>query len=185
MNDGEIVDLYWSRNERAVEETAKKYGNYCYSVAYNILSNHEDSEESVNDTYIEAWNSMPPHKPLVLSAFLGKITRCIAIDRWRSNRADKRGGGVTDCVLEELEECIPNESDAQVHLEQKMLAQAINHFLGTLSPSDRKVFVRRYFYMDSVEAVCRKFGYSESKVKSILFRSREKLRIYLEKEGFR
>ena len=96
MNDTEIVELYWKRKECAVEQTAKKYGNYCYAIAYNILSNHEDSEESVNDTYIEAWNAMPPHRPLILSSFLGKITRRIAIDKWRSDHAQKRGGGELD-----------------------------------------------------------------------------------------
>ena len=93
MHDTEIVDLYWERNERAVEETAKKYGSYCYSIAYNVLSNHEDSEESVNDTYIEAWHAIPPHRPRVLSSFLGKITRRLAIDKWRNGHAKKRGGG--------------------------------------------------------------------------------------------
>ena len=102
MDDLEIVNLYWKRNERALEETAKKYGKYCYSIAYNLLSNHEDSEESVNDTYIEAWNAIPPHKPSVLSTFLGKITRRIAIDKWRCDHAEKRGGGEVPVVLEEL-----------------------------------------------------------------------------------
>ena len=184
MNDTEIVDLYWKREERAVEETEKKYGGYCYSIAYNILSNHEDSEESVNDTYIEAWNSIPPHRPLMLSSFLGKITRRIAIDKWRSGHAQKRGGGEASCVLEELEECLFYENSAEQHLEKQMLSQAINEFLGTLSQTERKIFIRRYFYMDSVESVCKRFGYSESKVKSLLFRVRGNLRIYLQKEGF-
>ncbi len=184
MNDTEIVDLYWKREERAVEETEKKYGGYCYSIAYNVLSNHEDSEESVNDTYIEAWNSIPPHRPLILSSFLGKITRRIAIDKWRSGHAQKRGGGEMSCVLEELEECLFYEDSAEQHLEKQMLSQAINEFLGTLSETERRVFVRRYFYMDSVESVCKRFGYSESKVKSLLFRIRGNLRIYLQKEGF-
>lgn len=183
MNDTEIVDLYWKREERAVEETARKYGGYCYSIAYGILSNHEDSEESVNDTYIEAWSAIPPHRPLLLSSFLGKITRRIAIDKWRSDHAQKRGGGEIAGVLDELKECVAYEDSAERHLEKQMLAQAINDFLGTLSAAERKVFVCRYFYMNSVETVCKKFGYSESKVKSILFRLREKLRIYLQKEG--
>ncbi len=184
MNDTEIVDLYWKRKERAVEETAKKYGKYCYSIAYNILSNHEDSEESVNDTYIEAWNAIPPHRPLILSSFLGKITRRIAIDKWRNDHAQKRGGGEISGVLDELEECIAYEDSAERHLEKHMLAQAINDFLQTLSGQERKVFICRYFYMESVESVCKRFGYSESKVKSILFRTRDKLRIYLHEEGF-
>ena len=183
MEDAEIVNLYWKRDECAVEETAKKYGGYCYSIAYRILSNHEDSEESVNDTYIEAWNAIPPHRPLVLSSFLGKITRRIAIDKWRSDHAQKRGGGEISGVLDELSECIAYEDTAERHLEKQMLAQAINDFIGTLSAAERKIFVCRYFYMDSVESVCKQSGYSESKVKSILFRIREKLRIYLQKEG--
>ena len=184
MNDTEIVELYWSRKERAVEETAKKYGSYCYAIAYNILSNREDSEESVNDTYIEAWNAMPPHRPLILSSFLGKITRRLAIDKWRSEHAQKRGGGELTDVLDELAECVAYEDSAERHLEKQMLSQAINDFLRTLSETERKIFVCRYFYMESVEAVCKRFGYSVSKVKSTLFRVREKLRIYLQKEGF-
>ncbi len=183
MEDTEIVNLYWKREERAVEETAKKYGNYCYSIAYNILSNHEDSEESVNDTYVETWNAIPPHRPMILSSFLGKITRRIAIDKWRSDHAQKRGGGEISSVLDELEECVAYEDSAERHLEKQMLAQAINDFLGTLSGTERKIFVRRYFYMDPVESVCKRFGYSESKVKSVLFRIREKLRTYLRREG--
>ncbi|MBE6664797.1 MAG: sigma-70 family RNA polymerase sigma factor [Ruminococcaceae bacterium] len=184
MEDKEIVALFWKRDENAVEETAKKYGNYCYSIAYQILENHEDSEESVNDTYIDAWNSIPPHKPSVLSAFLGKITRRIAIDRWRNRRAEKRGGGEPLLVLDELRECIATDSDVETNLERKVLVQTVNAFLGTLSATERKMFVCRYFYMDSVESVCKQFGFSESKVKSMLFRTREKLRIYLQKEGF-
>lgn len=185
MNDTEIVDLYWKREERAIEETSKKYGSYCYAIAYNILANHEDSEESVNDTYIEAWNAIPPNRPQALAAFLGKLTRRLAIDRWRSRNAKKRGGGEVACVLEELEECILQENSTEQHLEKQMLAEAINHFLGQLSATERKIFVCRYFYMESVESVCKRFGYSESKVKSTLFRTREKLRVYLQKEGFR
>ena len=183
MNDTEIVNLYWKREERAIEETAKKYGAYCYAIAYNILSNHEDSEESVNDTYIETWNAIPPHRPMVLSSFLGKITRRLAIDKWRSDHAQKRGGGELTCVLDELTECIAYEDSAERHLEKQMLAQAINDFLATLNETERKIFVCRYFYVNSVETVCKRFGYSESKVKSVLFRVRERLRVYLQKEG--
>ena len=184
MEDQEIVSLYWKRNERAIDETEKKYGKYCYSIAYRILENHEDSEESVNDTYIDAWNSIPPHKPKLLSAFLGKITRRIAIDKWRNSHAEKRGGGECALALDELKECITSENSVETDLEKKQLAQAVNDFLRTLSLAERRIFICRYFYMDSVESVCKKFGFSESKVKSVLFRTREKLRIYLQKEGF-
>lgn len=184
MEDQEIVELFWNRDENAIDETAKKYGNFCYSIAYKILSNHEDSEESVNDTYVDAWNSIPPHKPSVFSAFLGKITRRIAIDKWRINRAEKRGGGEPSLVWDELGECITSENDIETELEKKRLAQTINSFLEILSPVERKVFVCRYFYMDSIEAISKKFIFSEGKVKSMLFRIREKLRDYLMKEGF-
>lgn len=184
MHDTEIVDLYWERNERAVEETAKKYGSYCYSIAYNVLSNHEDSEESVNDTYIEAWHAIPPHRPRVLSSFLGKITRRLAIDKWRNGHAKKRGGGELASVLEELEECALYSDSTEEHFDQQMLSRAINDFLGRLPAQERRVFVCHYFYIDSVDSICKQFGYSESKVKSMLFRTREKLRIYLQEEGF-
>lgn len=184
MEDQEIVSLYWNRHERAIEETEKKYGKYCYSIAYRILENHEDSEESVNDTYIDAWNSIPPHKPNMLSTFLGKITRRIAIDKWRISHAEKRGCGECALVLDELEECITAENSVETELEKKQLTEAVNGFLQTLSLTERRIFICRYFYMDSVESVCKKFGFSESKVKSMLFRAREKLRVYLRKEGF-
>ena len=184
MEDCQIVELFWKRDEKAVKETASKYGNYCYSIAYRILSNHEDSEESVNDTYIDAWNSIPPHRPLLLSAFLGKITRRIAIDRWRINRAEKRGGGEPSLVLDELEECVTGENDIETELNREQLAQTVNAFMKTLSAAEQQVFVCRYFYMDPLESICKKFGFSESKVKSMLFRTREKLRVYLQKEGF-
>ena len=184
MEDQEIVELFWRRDESAIDETAKKYGNFCYSIAYKILSNHEDSEESVNDTYVDAWNSIPPHRPVIFSAFLGKITRRIAIDKWRTDRAEKRGGGEPSLVWDELSECITSENDIETELEKKRLVQAINVFLSTLSATERKVFICRYFYMDSVESIRKKFVFSEGKVKSMLFRIREKLRDYLTKEGF-
>ena len=184
MNDTEIVDLYWKREERAVEATAQKYGNYCYSIAYNVLSNHEDSEETVNDTYIETWNAIPPHRPLMLSSFLGKITRRLAIDKWRHGHARKRGGGELSSVLEELEECALQADSTEECLDKQMLSQAINDFLRKLPAQERRIFVCHYFYIDSVDSICKQFGYSESKVKSMLFRTREKLRIYLQKEGF-
>ncbi len=184
MEDQEIVALFWKRDESAIQETSKKYGMYCYSIAYRILKNHEDSEESVNDTYVDAWHSMPPHKPSLLSTFLGKITRRIAIDKWRASRAEKRGNGEMSLVWDELEECIASENDIDTEIDRKQLAQTVNAFMKTLSDSERKVFVCRYFYMDPLESICKKFGFSEGKVKSMLFRTREKLRVYLQKEGF-
>ena len=184
MDDKKIVELYFSRSERAIDETDAKYGKYCYAIAYNILSNHEDSEESVNDTYTDAWNCIPPHRPTVLSTFLGKITRRISIDKLRSRNADKRGGGELPLVLDELENCIEHESDPVQTFEKKHLNRVINKFVHSLPDKEQKVFLCRYWYMDSVESICKQFGFSESKVKSMLHRTREKLRKVLSKEGF-
>lgn len=184
MEDNKIVELYLHRSEQAVTETQSKYGNYCYSIAYQILANNEDAEESVNDTYIDAWNSIPPNKPAILSTFLGKITRRISIDRWRSRNAKKRGGGEMPLVLEELAECVEGNNSIEQELEQKRLTEVINTFVLGLPQKEQKVFLCRYWYMDSVDSICRLFGFSESKVKSMLYRTREKLKHVLEKEDF-
>ena len=184
MEDEKIVSLYWNRSEQAIAETSLKYGKYCYSIAYNILCSDQDAEESVNDTYMDAWNSMPPHKPSVLSAFLGKITRRLSIDRWRKNRAQKRGGGAMIWVLDELEECISEESSLEEELEKQRLREVINSFVASLQTTEQKVFLCRYWYMDPIDSICRQFGFSESKVKSMLMRTRQKLKIILAEEGF-
>lgn len=183
MEDAKIVALYWSRDEQAIEETAVKYGRYCYSIAYNVLECPEDAEESVNDTYAAAWKAMPPHRPAVLSTFLGKITRRISIDKWRRRNSEKRGGGEVPLVLEELKDCIAPGGDAQAKLEGRLLAEAIDTFVGKLPPTEQQVFLCRYWYLDSIESIARQFGFSKSKVKSILHRTREKLRAALNKEG--
>ena len=182
MDDKQIVALYFDRNEQAIAETETKYGKYCYAIAIGVLSMHEDAEESVNDTWIDAWNSMPPHRPSILSTFLGKITRRIAIDKWRHRTAEKRGGGEIPLVLDELEDCIAHDSDVEKTLEKQRLEEVINRFVHKLPEKDQKVFLCRYFYMDSIESICRQFGFSESKVKSILHRTREKLRRVLREE---
>lgn len=184
MEDQEIVALYFARSEAAVEETATKYGKYCYSIAYGILDNHEDSEESVNDTYVDAWNCIPPYHPSVLSTFLGKITRRISIDKWRKRNATKRGGGQMPLILEELQECIADDAYVEKVMDQKLLSSVINDFIKSLPATDRQVFLRRYWYMDSIVVICKEFGFSESKVKSMLYRTREKLRLRLKEEGF-
>ncbi len=182
MDDNRIVELYWERSESAIKETASKYSNYCYAIAYNILANREDSEECVNDTYLSAWNSMPPHRPIVLSTFLGKITRRISIDKLRMKNAEKRGGSNLTIALEELEECLSVRDDLQKELDAQILAEALNLFLEELSELERRVFLCRYWYVDSIETIAEQFGFSQSKVKSMLHRTREKLRKYLEKE---
>lgn len=183
MEDNRIVDLYWARSENAISETAVKYGKYCYSIAYHILTSEEDAEESVNDTYLDAWNSMPPHRPNMLSCFLGKLTRRIAIDKWRSRNAQKRGGGEVALTLEELAECVPSGHDVEQEIEEKELLSALNEFLARLSANERDVFLCRYFFLLSIEEISEKFTFSPSKVKSMLSRIRKRLRADLEKEG--
>lgn len=182
MEDQEIVELYWRRSENAISETAAKYGGYCYSIAYNILKNNEDSEESVSDTYIAAWNAIPPRRPSILSTFLGKITRRIAIDRWRSRNRVKRGGGEIDLALEELEDCIADSQTVEKAFERKQLSSLFNRFLEELPEVERNVFLCRYWYVDSVSDIANHFGFSGSKVTSMLHRTRKKLRAVLERE---
>ena len=184
MDDELIVQLYWDRSESAISETDRKYGAYCNSIAYGILQNKEDAEESVSDTYMDAWNSMPPHHPSILATFLGKITRRISIDRWRSKTRLKRGGGEIDLALEELEQCIAGGQSPEQEIEQEKLAQAINDFLDELPIQERRVFLARYWYMDSIREIAAHFKFSQSKVMSMLFRTRNKLRRQLEKEGY-
>ena len=184
MNDKNIVDLYFNRDEEAITQTDKKYGRYCYSIAYNILMSREDAEESVSDTYLTAWSAIPPRRPSVLSTFLGKITRNLAIDRWRERVATKRGGGEVTLALEELEDCVAGRQNVEMEYEQKELIQAYVKFLDALPVTERRVFLCRYWYVDSVEAIAEKFGFSQSKVKTMLYRTRKKLRKTLWEEGF-
>ena len=184
MDDELIVQLYWDRSENAISETDRKYGAYCNSIAYGILQSKEDSRESVNDTYMDAWNAMPPHRPSILATFLGKITRRIAIDRWRTLNRVKRGGGEVTLALEELEQCIVGGQSPEQEIERKELVQAINRFLDTLPLPERRVFLARYWYLDSIQQIASHFHFSQSKVTSMLFRTRKKLRQHLEKEGY-
>jgi len=183
LSDDRIVELYWARSESAIAETAAKYGNYCRSIAYNILYDNEDAEESVNDTYLDAWDSMPPHKPSALSTFLGKITRRISIDRWRHRHADKRGGGEMPLVLDELGDCA-SADDVETAIEQKDMVRVITAFLDTLPSTERRVFLCRYWFMEPVSVIAVSFGFSESKTVSMLYRTRSKLRRLLESEGY-
>lgn len=184
MQDEKIVELYWQRDESAIRETQEKYENYLYKIAYNILSDKEDSNESVNDTYLAAWNSMPPHKPNVLSTYLGKLTRRISIDIFRKRNRIKRQGSEYSLSLTELEDCISGNNSPEKDYEAKVLGEAINSFLRTLSVDARNVFIGRYYFLDSVKDVAKYCGISESKAKTLLFRTRNSLREYLEKEGF-
>ena len=184
MEDNRIVDLYWQRNESAISETAAKYGKYLNSISYQILLNAEDAEECVNDTYNDAWQSMPPHRPSILSTFLGKITRRISIDLWRKYSAEKRGCGVMALALDELEECVSGTEYVETEIEGQELQKKLNDFLFALPQVDRQVFMCRYWYMDSISDIAKQFAYSESKIKSMLYRTRKKLRAMLEKEGY-
>ena len=179
MDDNLIIDLYWSRSEAAISETDRKYGPYCRSIAYGILQDHEDSEECVSDTWLRAWEAMPPQRPNRLSAFLGKITRNLALDRFDYHHAAKRSAAF-DQLLSELNECIPDRRDDYAQLE---LTQLLNHFLRSLPREHRNLFLRRYWYGESIEDLAKRYTMSQSAVKSNLFRTRNKLKAYLEKEG--
>jgi RNA polymerase sigma-70 factor (ECF subfamily) len=182
MDDQQIVDLYWQRDEKAIDQTQKKYGKYCHTIAYAILHSHEDAEECVNDTYLRAWGAIPPAKPGRLSTFLGKITRNLSLDRYEKNTAQKRSGPV-ELVLDELSECIPDADSALDPIDMIALGDAINAFLGGLPQKTRQIFLRRYWYMSPVKDIARDTGMSEGAVKVSLLRTRESFKAYLEKEG--
>ncbi|MBE6946463.1 MAG: sigma-70 family RNA polymerase sigma factor [Ruminococcaceae bacterium] len=183
MNDETIVELYWQRQERAITETQKKYGPYLHQIANNILQNREDSQESVNDTYLAAWNSIPPHRPQILRAYLVKLIRRIAIDCYRKRNRDRRKDDQYALSLDELSDCIPSNS-TQEALDEKLLAEAIGQYLRTLPKMSRVAFVGRYYYLDSLREVADYCHMTESKLKSLLFRLRKGLRDYLIKEGY-
>lgn len=183
MQDSEIVDLYWNKDENAIKESQNKYGNYCYSISYNILYNNEDAQECVNDTFLGAWNAIPPHHPLILSTFLGKICRRLSLNKYRQRNAEKRGSGQVSLSFDELQDALADNSFKE-QMDAQYLSEAINEFLSQEKVNNRKVFVCRYFYFESVEDIAKRFGYSQSKVKMILKRTRDKLKTYLQKEGY-
>ena len=179
MEDHDIIALYFERDERAIAETSNKYGGYCGSIAMNILSSPEDTEECLNDTWLRAWGAIPPIRPNVLRVFLGKITRNLALDQYKARTAEKRLGGEFAMSLDELDECIGTE-DARDHV---ALGEIISRFLREQTREARGVFVCRYYYCDSVGDIAKRFGISEGKVKSVLHRMRLRLKRYLEGEG--
>ncbi len=183
MRDNEIIDLYWSRDERAIEESDTKYGAYCYVVAQNILQSHEDSEECVSDTWLRAWKSIPPQRPSVLRAFLAKITRNLALDKYRAQGAKKRGNGQMNVVLDELAECLDDSRSVEGEIEAKELRRMINSFVKSLSDREGDIFIRRYFYVESVADIADRYEISENYVSVMLSRTRKKLRKYLEQRG--
>lgn len=183
MEDREIVALYWARSETAIAKTAEKYERYCMVIAKNILGNQEDSEECVNDTWLGAWNSLPPHKPEVLSTFLGKITRNLSLNRYAWNQADKRGGGEVPQALEELSECLPDRATVEQQIEDQALEELLNRFLDTLNETNRRIFLKRYWYLCPVKEIAGELGIGESRVKMSLMRTRKALKQFLEWEG--
>lgn len=184
MDDEQIVALYWERSEQAIPETDRKYGNFCRSIADNILQCREDTQECVNDTYLSAWNAMPPHRPSILSAFLGKLARRIALDRLRSRTRLKRGGDTVTLALEELQECLAGGAEPERELEHRELVCALNRFLDRLPADQRRIFLCRYWQLDDIRTIARRYHMTESKVTSMLHRTRKKLRSGLEEEGF-
>ena len=183
MQDREIVDLYWARSENAISETRSKYGRYCLKIAMNIVASTEDSEECVNDTYMSAWNSMPEERPNLLAPFLAAITRNHALDLYRKSHSLKRGAGEVALALDELLDMAGAEN-TEASVDEALLSQHINTFLSGLEKQSRMIFVRRYFYVDSLAQIADASSMSESAVKSQLFRIRQKLKEHLEKEGY-
>ncbi len=184
MDDKEIIGLYLARDEKAIAETSSKYGAYLKTVALNVTGDEEDAEECVSDAYLQAWNSIPPDQPYgYLKLYLSSFVRHAALDKCRKQSADKRSAVITG-ITEELSQCVSNGRDAQAELEAKELGKLINAFLKKQKPLYQAVFIRRYYQTESVEYISKKLNLSQSKTKSILFRMRNKLKEYLEKEGY-
>jgi RNA polymerase sigma factor (sigma-70 family) len=181
LQDEKIIELYFARDEQAIKETDAKYGAYCFKTANNILANQQDSEECVNDTWLRAWNVIPPTRPKIFSAFLSKITRNLALNRFNYEKAKKRNFGVT-VALEELSECV-GTSSAEKEADAKVLEKGINEFLKNLPERERNIFIRRYFFAESTETIGERFSLKDDNVLKILSRTRQKLKTYLVKEG--
>ena len=183
MEDKAIVDLYWQRSERAIPETECKYGGYCHTVAMRIVNNREDAEECVNDTWLGAWNSMPENRPSYLAPYLAKLTRWLSISKLKTQNRLKRGGGEIMLSLAELDSELGEGTDLARQIELKELSEYLDAFLTSLSAEERKVFLARYWYAASIREIAEKSSCSESKVKSMLLRTRRKLKKALEAEG--
>lgn len=182
MEDREIVELYWARSEQAIRETAGKYGGYCRAIIRRVLGSREDAEECLSDTWLGAWNAMPPQRPERLGPFLGRIARNTALDRYHYNTAQKRGGAF-EALLEELEECVGG-SPLEEDLDLRQLGESISAFLDTVPPVQRRVFLRRYWACVPLAEIAGEQGFSVPKVKSMLHRTRKGLRAYLIREGY-
>ena len=183
MEDQQILDLYFARSESAITETDRKYGRYCHSIAYNILEDHEDAKEIVNDTYLKAWNTIPPNRPDPLKPYVGMISRHLSLDRYEEYHTQKRGGQVL-LVLEELAECIPDNDSREDIGESVALKDALAKFIRSLPDKTQMIFLRRYWYASSVAEIAEEYGMRENSVNVLLHRTRKKLKDHLQKEGF-
>lgn len=181
MDDKRIVELFWERSENAIAETDKKYGRYILYIASNVLSDDEDAREVQNDTYLRTWNSLPPERPANLRSYVGTICRNLSLDRYRRKRAEKRGGCI-EVAIDELSECIPDTRECD-EAESERIADALNRFISGLNVKQRRIFVQRYWYMCSIEQIAREHSMNQNTVTTVLYRTREKLKTFLEKEG--
>ena len=181
MDDEKIIELFWIRSEQAIKETKESYGGYCTKICSNILPNRQDAEECVNDAYMKLWETIPPQRPMSLKAYLSKVIRNLALDRYEKNHAKKRGSGKTAVVFEEIEEFLPANTDDIT--DSLALREAIDQFLGSLGKEERVIFVQRYWYFCQVKDIAKMHGLGLSSVKMTLKRTRDKLREHLQKEG--
>lgn len=184
MEDSKIIEFYFDRDEKAISESEKKYGGYCKSIAFNILRNKEDLEECVSDTWLKTWNSVPPTHPKSLKAFFAKLTRNGAFNIWEKESAKKRGSGELTMVLDELAECIPDSKTVEDEIDLREITSLINSFLYGIPERERNIFIRRYFFTESVKEIAKRYMMKPGAVSTALFRTREKLRTALEKEGY-
>ena len=184
MTDEKIIELYFVRNEVAIEETDRKYGAYCFQISNNILNCREDSEECVNDTWLKTWGSIPPTKPQCFRLFLARIVRNLSFNKYKAKYTDKRGNGEIALILDELEECIAVKNDVEDFYMTKELQSTINMFVCSLPERECNVFVRRYFYSDSIKDISKRYALSENNVRVMLNRTRNKLKVRLKKEGY-
>lgn len=182
--DAQIIGLYWNRDSKAISASMERYGAYCFSIANGILNNVQDAEECVNDTWLRAWNAIPPTRPTVLKVFFAKITRHLSFDRYKARKALKRGGGNIQLVLDELAECIADESDVEDQFSIKELGQVINQFVASLSEREQNLFVRRYFFSEPIKMIADRYDMNENSVNVALSRIRKRLRSHLSKEGY-
>ena len=184
LDDTKIIDLFFERDETAIRYASEKYGNRLRSLSHSIVKDRQTAEECENDTYMEAWNTIPPHEPRsYLYAFLARITRHISLNYCRDRSRLKRSAFICELSVE-IEQCIPAPDDVECRIDDMALSETLNKFLGTLDDEKRNIFVRRYWYLDSIAAISERFALSQSKIKTTLFRCRNQLREHLEKEGY-